>query len=69
MEIVEDGDDAAAFELELVVHARDGALAPPLIVDTPAVLDASDGAHGALEAHGNGHSRGVRLDGERAGRR
>src|SRR4051812_2110292 len=42
-EVAEDGEELAAFEQELIVEAGDLG-APPLVVDTPAVLDGGDGA-------------------------
>src|ERR687886_2220118 len=43
-QVVVEGDEGAVVEDDGVVHARDGVLAPPLVVDPPAVLDGDDGA-------------------------
>ena len=50
LQIAVDRHHATAFELELVIHARDGRLAPPFVVDAPAVLYGRDWAHGAFES-------------------
>src|SRR5712691_10187701 len=45
-EIVIDGEQRAVVQDELVVETRNGVLAPPFVVDAPAVLDRSDRAWG-----------------------
>src|SRR5262245_61604322 len=45
-QVVVDREQGAVVQQQRVVLARDGMLAPPLVVDAPVVLDAGDRARG-----------------------
>src|SRR5438445_482706 len=70
-EIVIDGEHRAVVQDELVVETRNGVLAPPFVVDAPAVLDRGDRAWGqaTLPPDRDDAPRGVGLHAQRAASR
>src|SRR5438874_7250429 len=69
-QVVVQGEQRPVIQDDGVVHTRNGVLAPPLVVDPPAVLDSGDGARSetTLAPDGDDATPGIRLHAQRTGR-
>lgn len=70
LEIVKNGQPCSVVENQVVIQAADRKIAPPLVVDTPLVLDGGDRARcqATVPPQRDDLAGGVGLDAQRTGR-